>query len=260
MRRIRVIPVLLLHKGGLVKSLKFKNYRYVGDPINAVKIFNEKEIDELVILDIDASRDRRGPNMKEIKEMAGEAFVPLAYGGGISAIDEIKELFYLGVEKVILNYHAVHSPSIIGEAAKLVGSQSIVVSVDVKKDIFGRYRVYTMNGKENTSFDPMEFCRKMQETGAGEIFLNNIDRDGTYAGYDLDLVKKLSEGLTIPLVACGGAARIEDFTDAINCGASAVAAGSMFVFQRPHNAVLISYPSQKDLKEKVYTQIRENGK
>jgi len=255
MRRVRVIPVLLLKKGGLVKSIRFKNFKYVGDPINAVRIFNEKEIDEIVILDIDAGRERRGPNFTQVSELAGEAFIPLAYGGGISTINEIKKLFYLGIEKVVLNYQAFANPSLITEAAKLVGSQSVVVSMDVKKNIFSKYKVYVKNGTENTGMEPMGFAFKMQEAGAGEILLNNIDRDGTYEGYDLELVKTLSHGLKIPLIACGGASGLTDFTDAINSGASAVAAGSIFVFQRPHNAVLISYPSQKDLKEKVYCRL-----
>jgi imidazole glycerol-phosphate synthase subunit HisF len=255
MRRIRVIPVLLLHKGGLIKSVKFKNYRYVGDPINAVKIFNEKEIDEIVVLDIDATREKRPPNLQKIREIAGEAFIPLAYGGGISSIDEIKELFYIGVEKVIMNYQAVHNPSLIEEAAKLVGSQSVVVSIDVKKNLFGKYKVFTRNASENTGHDPAEFAKKMQDTGAGEIFLNVTDRDGTYGGYDLELVKKLSTVLSIPLIACGGASSITDFRQAVQHGASAVAAGSMFVFQRPHNAVLISYPSQQELIKEVYSII-----
>ncbi|MEP6726824.1 MAG: AglZ/HisF2 family acetamidino modification protein [Bacteroidota bacterium] len=252
MRRIRVIPVLLLHKGGVVKSVKFKNYTYVGDPINAVKIFNEKEIDEIVILDIDASAEKRAPDFQQVQEIAGEAFIPLAYGGGITTIEEIERLFYLGVEKIILNYSAVHNPSLVTAAAALAGSQSVVVSVDVKKNLFGKYKVYTKNGQENTGQDPVAFARQMQEAGAGEIFLNAIDRDGTYGGYDLDLVKNVSQSLNIPLVACGGASQTEDFSKAVISGASAVAAGSMFVFQRPHKAVLISYPSQKELNLKLY--------
>jgi cyclase len=255
MRRIRVIPVLLIHDGGLVKSVKFKNYKYVGDPINAVKIFNEKEIDEIVVLDIDATREKRAPNLQKIKEIASEAFIPLAYGGGITSIEEIKELFYIGVEKIILNYSAVHNPALITEAARLAGSQSVVISIDAKKNLFGKYKVYTRNGTENTGADPAEFAIKMQESGAGEIFLNVIDKDGTYSGYDLELIKKVSSGLSIPLIACGGAASIEDFGEAVRNGASAVAAGSMFVFQRPHNAVLISYPSQEELKSKLYVGI-----
>ena len=247
--------MLLIHNKGLVKSVRFKNPTYVGDPINAVKIFNEKEIDEIVILDIDATREKRGPNMSQLGAIAGEAFIPLAYGGGISTVDEIKELFYIGVEKVILNYAAVHNPGLITSAAKLVGSQSVVVSIDAKKNLFGKYKVYTRNGTENTNEDPVVFARRMEETGAGEIFLNAIDRDGTYTGYDLDLIDKVSSRLSIPLVICGGAATAADFAPAVQRGASAVAAGSMFVFQRAHRAVLISYPSQQELKEKLFTQV-----
>lgn len=252
MRRIRVIPVLLLHKSGLVKSVRFKDYKYVGDPINAVKIFNEKEIDEIVVLDIDATANKQGPDFEKIKDLAGEAFIPLAYGGGITHIEQVKKLFYLGVEKIILNHSAVHRPALITEAAALVGSQSVVVSIDVKKNLFGKYKVYTGNGKENTNQDPVSFAKKMQEAGAGEIFLNSIDRDGTYTGYDHALIKDVSHAVSVPLIACGGASETEDFARAVASGASAVAAGSMFVFQRPHNAVLISYPSQQELTQKLY--------
>jgi cyclase len=255
MRRIRVIPVLLLQKGGLVKSVKFKDSTYVGDPINAVKIFNEKEIDEIVILDIDATREKRRPDMQRIRSIAGEAFIPLAYGGGISTIEEIKELFYIGVEKVIVNYQAVHNPGLITEAASLVGSQSVVVSIDVKKNLLGKYRVYTQNGTENTKLDPVEFARKMETAGAGEIFLNVVDLDGTYKGYETGLIENVSKAVNIPVIACGGAGSVDDFYNAIKHGASAVAAGSMFVFQRPHNAVLISYPTQEELNKKVFQNL-----
>lgn len=244
-----MIPVLLIHKGGLVKSVKFKNYKYVGDPINAVKIFNEKEIDEIVVLDIDATREKRPPDFEKIKEIAGEAFIPLAYGGGISTIEEIKQLFYLGVEKIILNNAAFNEPDLVTTAAKIVGSQSVVVSIDVKKNAFGKYRVYIKNGSENTGKDPVSFARQMQEAGAGEIFLNSIDRDGTYQGYDLNLIKTVSNPLSIPLIACGGVSDIREFYFAIQSGASAVAAGSLFVFQRPHNAVLINYPDESELRK-----------
>jgi cyclase len=255
MHGIRVIPVLLIHEGGLVKSVKFKKPTYVGDPINAVKIFNDKEIDEIVILDIDASREQRKPDMQKIKEIAGEAFIPLAYGGGISTIEEIKELFYLGVEKVVLNYSAVHKPQLVSEAAKLVGSQSVVVSIDVKKNFFGKYKVFTKNAIENTNEDPVSFAKKMQDAGAGEIFLNSVDKDGTYDGYDVGLIKEVSRGLNVPLIACGGASSVDDFYKAVEHGASAVAAGSLFVFQRPLRAVLISYPSRQELKEKLFSKI-----
>ncbi|MBL7703060.1 MAG: imidazole glycerol phosphate synthase subunit HisF [Ferruginibacter sp.] len=255
MKRVRVIPVLLLHKGGLVKSVRFKNHKYVGDPINAVKIFNEKEVDEIIILDIDATREKRPPDIEKIKEIAGEAFIPMAYGGGITTIEEIRQLFYLGVEKIILNHTAVHNPGLVTNAAAMVGSQSVVVSVDVKKNLFGKYKVYTKNGTENTGMDPIDFCIKMQEAGAGEIMLNSIDRDGTYTGYDLGLVENVSARLRIPVIICGGANEVDGFYPAIRQGASALAAGSMFVFQRPHQAVLISYPSQTELKTKLFSKL-----
>lgn len=255
MRRVRVIPVLLIHKGGLIKSVKFKNYKYVGDPINAVKIFNEKEIDEIVVLDIDATREKRGPDFEKLKEIAGEAFIPMAYGGGITTIEEIKQLFYLGVEKIILNHAAIHNPSLVSAAAAMVGSQSVVVSVDVKKNIFGKYKVYSNNGTNNTGLDPADFAFKMQQAGAGEIMLNVIDRDGTYLGYDLPLIKSITGKLRIPVIACGGATDVAGFLPAVQSGASALAAGSMFVFQRPHQAVLISYPTQSQLIEKLFSKL-----
>ena len=255
MKRIRVIPVLLLHDGGLIKSVKFKNYQYVGDPINAVKIFNEKEIDEIIIIDIDATSQKRPPDMERLKDLCGEAFIPLAYGGGISTIKQVNDLFYAGVEKVIFNHSALHSPNIISESASIVGSQSVVVSIDVKKNWLGAYKIYESNGKVQTSYDPVTFAIKMESLGAGEIFVNAIDRDGTYSGYDTQLIKNISEAISIPVIACGGANETNDLLLAIKAGASAVAAGSMFVFQRPHQAVLISYPSQKELKENLFAKI-----
>lgn len=254
MKRIRVIPTLLIQQGGLVKSIKFKDHTYVGDPINAVKIFNEKEVDEIVILDISATLENRGPNLESIKEIASEAFMPLGYGGGISKIAEVKELISAGVEKVILNSIAIRNPSFVREAASYVGSQSIVISIDVKKNMWGKYKVYVNNGSKNTNLDPVEFARQMELAGAGEILLNSIDRDGTFGGYDEILIRTVSTSINIPLVAVGGAATVEDFKIAVNAGASAVAAGSLFVFQPPHRAVLISYPQQKELKEKLFLQ------
>ena len=250
--RIRVIPCLLLHKGGLVKSVKFGNYKYVGDPINAVKIFNEKEVDEIVVIDIDATRDKRQPNFEQIAGIASEAFMPMGYGGGITSIDEVKKIMFYGAEKVIINRSAHTNPALITEAARLFGSQSVVVSIDVKKPIFGGYRVYTDNGKNKTGFAPAAFAKKMEEAGAGEILLNNIENDGTYNGYDTVLIREVAEAVRIPLVAIGGAGSIEDFAAAKKSGASATAAGSMFVFQRPHQAVLISYPSVQELKTKLF--------
>ncbi|MGN6436112.1 MAG: AglZ/HisF2 family acetamidino modification protein [Agriterribacter sp.] len=251
--RVRVIPTLLLHNNGLIKSIKFKDYKYVGDPINAVKIFNDKEVDEIALIDIDASRQNRSPDIKRIAEISNEAFMPMAYGGGIRSLDQIKEIFYSGIEKVILNKAAIENPSLITSAAQLFGSQSIVVSIDVKKRFLKGQRVYTGNGKVNTGFEPVNFAKRMENAGAGELLLNSIDLDGTYAGYDLALIKQISRSVQIPVISLGGASSLADFRSAIDNGASAVAAGSMFVFQRPHNAVLISYPSPQQLKAEVYS-------
>lgn len=254
MRRVRVIPILLIQNGGLVKSIKFKNHVYVGDPINAVKIFNEKEVDEIVILDISASKEKRSPNISQISEIAGEAFMPLSYGGGITTLEEVKDILYQGVEKVILNTSALERLDLITQIANQFGSQSAVVSIDVKKDWLGKYKVYRNNGKKKTTLSPIDFAKQVEAAGAGEIILTSIDNDGTYQGFDIDLIREVADAVNIPIVACGGAAELSDFKEAIyQAGASAVAAGSFFVFQRPHRAVLISYPSQQDLKDKLFT-------
>ena len=254
MRRIRVIPTLLIQKGGLVKSIQFKDHKYVGDPINAVKIFNEKEVDELVVLDISATAENRPPNMTQIKELAGEAFMPLGYGGGITTLQQIKELIAAGVEKVIINTSGFKNPGLLREGADYVGSQSIVASIDVKKNIWGKYKVVVQNGSVSTGKDPIEYAREMERLGAGEILLNSVSQDGTFGGYDTELIASVSAAVSVPLVAVGGASSVADFAKAIAHGASAVAAGSLFVFQRPHRAVLISYPSQKELKEGLFLQ------
>jgi imidazole glycerol-phosphate synthase subunit HisF len=252
MKRIRVIPVLLIHNRGLVKSLKFKDYKYVGDPINAVRIFNDKEVDELAILDIDASRENRPPDISKIEEIVSEAFMPIAYGGGISNVDQVKKILSVGVEKVILNRSAVKNISLVSEIAKQFGSQSVVVSIDYKKNLFGKQIVFTENGKTNSGMNPLNFAKQVEEAGAGEILLNSIERDGSFAGYDLDMIEKISHAVHIPTIAVGGASSLSDFKQAVQQGASAVSAGSMFVFQRPHRAVLISYPSRKELESQLY--------
>ncbi len=255
MRRVRVIPTLLIKRGGLTKSIKFKDHKYVGDPINAVKIFNEKEVDEIVVIDISSTQDGRPLDFAKISEFTDEAFMPLAYGGGITKLDEIKALITLGVEKVIINTSAFENPQLIRDAAQYFGSQSIMVSMDVKRNIWGKYKVYVKNGTKSTGIDPVEYARKMESQGAGELIVNAIDKDGTFEGYDLELIHLISKEVSIPLVAIGGAATIADFKMAIDSGASAVAAGSMFVYQRPHRAVLISYPSQKELIEQLFAKL-----
>jgi len=249
---IRVIPSLLLHKGGLVKSVQFKKYKYIGDPINVVKIFNEKEVDEIALIDIDATRENRPPNFEQIAAIASEAFMPMTYGGGITKLDEIKKILFLGYEKVIINKALHTNLNLVSQAANSVGSQSIVASIDVKKNWLNKYKIYTDNGKKNTNLNPVNFAKTLEIAGVGEILINNIDADGTYNGFDINLIQSIASAVNIPVIAIGGAASIEDFYKAKIAGASAVAAGSFFVFQRPHQAVLVSYPTQKELKEKLF--------
>lgn len=243
---------MLLHKGGLIKSVQFKNYKYVGDPINAVKIFNEKEVDEIAVIDIDATRDNRPPDIDKIAEIASEAFMPMAYGGGITTIEQIKKILFNGVEKVIINKSLHTNIDLVTQAANLVGSQSVVASIDIKRSLFGGYKIYVDNGKNSINKKPEQFAKEMESAGAGEILINNIDADGTYKGFDTNLIHSIASVVKIPVIAIGGAGNVEDFYKAKQAGASAVAAGSMFVFQRPHQAVLISYPTQKELKEKLF--------
>ena len=256
MNRIRVIPVLLLQNNGLVKTIRFKNPNYIGDPINAVKIFNEKEVDELAFIDIEATLKQKDPDYLKIEEIASECFMPLAYGGGIRNLDQIKRIFAIGVEKVILNSVLAVRPSLLSEAAAIFGSQSIVASVDVKKDLFGKQLCYVESGKRKIKTPLIDFVKQLEDTGTGEIILTSIDREGTYSGYDLDLIKRVSSELRIPVVANGGASKTDDFADAVLIGgASAVAAGSLFVYKSPNRGILINYPSQTELKEKLFSKI-----
>ena len=247
MRRTRVIPTLLLRGAGLVKTTGFRSPVYVGDPINAIRIFNEKEVDELVLLDITASRTGKGPAFATIENIASECFMPVAYGGGISSVEHIRKILGTGVEKVVINSAALLHPDLVREAAREFGSQAIAVSIDVKRRLFGRYEVYGDGGLQRTGHDPVTYARQMQDLGAGEILLASIDRDGTKAGYDLDLVARVAAAVGIPVIASGGAGKLADFVEARRAGAAAVAAGAMFVFHGPHRAVLITYPSQAEL-------------
>jgi cyclase len=231
-----------------VKTVKFKNSTYIGDPINAVKIFNEKEVDELIFLDIDASTEKKEPPFNLLKNIASECFMPLCYGGGISNIDQISQILKCGVEKVAINSYAVKNPEFIKKAAEVFGSSTIVVAIDVKKNILGKYQIYINGGKENSGKDPFEFARIAEQLGAGELFLNSIDRDGTMTGYDIELLNKLSHSVKVPVIACGGAGNINHMREAIQNGAAAVSAGSFFVFQGKRRAVLISYPTIEEIK------------
>lgn len=247
MQRIRIIPTLLLSDGGLVKTIKFKNPRYIGDPINAVRIFNQKEVDELVLLDINAGIKNKEPNYSEIENIVSEAFMPIGYGGGIKSLDHIEKLFKLGVEKVILNSIAFTNPELVLQASKIFGNQSIVISIDLKKDLWGNYNIYINSGKTKLKADILDSLKKLEDLGAGEIILNSIDKDGTMLGYDIAIIRNYAHQLSIPAIASGGAGNINNFVEAIESGASAVAAGSLFVYQGIHRAVLISYIKSEEL-------------
>jgi len=246
MSQVRIIPVLLLKDGGLYKTVKFKQANYVGDPINTVKIFNEKEADELVLLDYNATLEKRAPDYKKIAEIAGEAFMPMAYGGGIGSLEQARKVFDAGFEKVVLNSVLFNQLSLIGEIGNIFGAQAVVASIDVKKNLFGKQKVYPVSATKKTDIDPVEWAKTLESAGAGEIFLNSVERDGTWEGYDIPLIRAVSAAVKIPVVACGGAGSMADFEKAVReGGASAVAAGSMFVYQRKGMGVLVSFPSGK---------------
>lgn len=248
MWRPRIIPCLLLNGTGLVKTVRFKNPRYIGDPINAVRIFNQKKADELLFLDITATREKRTPPMDLIKKLSDECFMPFAVGGGISSIEQIEMILKAGTEKVSLNTHAMERPELVKEAAEIFGGQSIVCSMDVMRDWTGKYAVYTHSGKKKKTRSPVEVARQMEKMGAGEILLNSMERDGAMGGYDIELIRKVSDSIGIPLIASGGAGTLEHLNEAVvKGGASAVAAGSMFVYHGRLRAVLINYPGNDEL-------------
>ena len=259
MLRPRIIPCLLIHKGGLVKTVGFKKPKYVGDPINAVKIFNEKEADELVVLDIDATTNNAEPNYKLIAFLAAECRMPLCYGGGVRTAEQIKKIVGLGVEKVAISTAAVEHPEIITEAAEYVGNQSVVVVLDVKKRFLGgKYEVCTRNGQRKTGENPVKFAREMETLGAGEIVINSIDNDGLMKGYDLDLMQQIKDAVNVPVTALGGAGSLADLSEIIRtCGVSGASAGSLFVFKGKYKAVLINYPTNTE-KEKLLVVNRQS--
>lgn len=247
MLKNRVIPCLLLRNGGLVKTRTFTAPRYVGDPINVIRIFNEKEVDELLVLDIEASKARHEPNYDLIEQFAGECFMPLAYGGGITSVDQAKRLFSIGVEKVAIQTSAFTNIDLVNDIASRYGNQSVVVSIDIKKNFFGRYKLYSSATGKILDFDWLEYLKMAIDAGAGEILLNAVDRDGTLAGMDLTLISRAAYCCPVPLIAIGGVGSLVDIKNAIQAGASAVAAGAFFVYHGPHRAVLITYPRYEDL-------------
>jgi imidazole glycerol-phosphate synthase subunit HisF len=253
-KRIRVIPVLLLDNGNLVKTIQFKHPVYIGDPINAVRIFNEKRVDELILLDISANRNGSRSQSGLLAEIASEAFMPVAFGGGINNLDQVERILKLGVEKVVINTAAAANPQLITEIARRFGSQSVVASIDARPRRFGSYRVFTNGGDKAIAQDPVSFARSVADAGSGEILITSITHEGTSRGYDLKLVRSVAEAVTIPVIANGGASSVADFAAAVRSGhAAAVAGSSMFIFQGNHRAVLISFPDEALLREELYS-------
>jgi len=249
MLKHRVIPCLLLHNSGLVKTQKFAHPKYVGDPINAIRIFNDKEVDELVVLDISASKEGREPNYELIEQLAGECFMPLCYGGGIRTIEQVQQLFALGLEKVALQSAALEDLSLITKISEQFGSQSVVVSVDIKKNWMGKPNLFVSASGKVSSRNWRDFIQQAVAAGAGEVILNAVDRDGVMQGMDIDLIREACSSVSVPLIAVGGVGCLADIKAAVDAGASAVAAGAFFVFHGPHRAVLITYPSYQELED-----------
>lgn len=257
MRRVRVIPVLTIDRDRrLVKTVGFGKRTYIGDPINAVRIFNTKMVDEILLLDIDASVDGRGPAFDTIGDIVEEAFLPMGYGGGIRSVDDAARLFALGLEKVVLSTEALADPALVTAIAERFGAQAVAVSLPYAKKLIGGQQVLTRSGKDKAGLAPVEAARAMAAAGAGEIILYSIDRDGKWAGYDLATVTAVADAVDVPVVACGGAAGLGDFLPAIrDAGASAVAASSLFVYRAPRQGVLISYPDETDLRDQLFAQL-----
>lgn len=248
MLKHRVIPALLLRDGGLVKTRQFKDAKYVGDPINAIRIFNEKEVDELMVLDIVASKHGQEPDYAMIELFAGECFMPLCYGGGVRTVEQAARIFDLGVEKISLQSAAINDISLISRIAERFGSQSVVVSVDIKRNWLKRPGLYESSTGKIHKLAWLDFARQAVAAGAGEVLINAVDRDGEMQGMDLDLIREASTALTVPLIALGGVGSLQDIKAAVDAGASAVAAGAFFVFHGPHRAVLITYPLYQELE------------
>ncbi len=249
MLRTRVIPALLLRHESLVKTVGFGRFTYVGDPCNTVRIFNELEVDELLFLDITATREGRSPNVELLRDIANECFMPLGYGGGIRSLEQAKSIFDAGFEKVAVNSYATERPAFITELARHYGSQAVIGSIDVKRDLFGRRRVAVRSGRTQTRLDPVEWARELESLGAGEILLTSVEREGSWSGFDEELVRKVADAVGVPVVAQGGAGSLAHIASVVNrAGASAVALGSMVVFQKQGMGVLVNFPDRGDLE------------
>lgn len=250
MLRTRIMPCLLLQNNVLVKSIQFKKHKYIGDPINTVRIFNQKEVDELVLLDIEATNNNKGPNFDLISKIVNECFMPVAYGGGIKNVEDVRKLFNIGIEKVVVNSAGFDNPNIIKNLVSEFGSQSIVASIDVKKSFFGKYKVYKNSGKKLVKQELDDVVNSFINMGVGEILLNSISNDGIMKGFDFDLIKRISNNVKVPLIACGGAGTLNDIQKVVkSSNATAVALGSMVVYQNDNRSVLINFPKPEILEK-----------
>lgn len=248
MIRKRIIPVLLLKNNGLYKGVGYDKYVYIGDPINAVKIFNDMEVDELIFLDIEASKNNKVISQEFVEKLSEECFMPFSVGGGIKSVKDVKKLISAGAEKVVLNNWAINQPELITEISNSFGSQSMVVAVDTKKNWFGKQKVYSLSGKKSTDLNLDEWIMEIEKRGAGEILINSIEMDGKMSGYNIELINRVSKSVNIPVIAGCGAGSVAHFKDAIKVGAEACAGGSVFVFHGPRRGVLINYPSKEEIK------------
>jgi imidazole glycerol-phosphate synthase subunit HisF len=252
MLKTRVIPCLQLIGDSLVKTVKFGNHGYIGDPVNTVRIFNELEVDELCFLDIRATVENRPPNLSILKHISDECFMPLSYGGGVKDFVVAKEILSIGFEKIVVNTEAYRNPSLLSKLADHFGAQAVIGSIDVKKNLWGKYQVFVKDGTEKTSLDPVEWAQKMQSHGAGELLLTSMDRDGTWTGFDVELTKKVAEAVSIPVIANGGAGNIAHIRDVVKNGhASAVSLGSMVVYQKKEMGVLVNFPDKAELEKNL---------
>jgi cyclase len=250
MLRLRVIPVLLLRRRGLVKTTAFKSAKYVGDPINVVRIFNDKEVDELVLTEVVATKDGKSPDFELLEQLASEAFMPVCYGGAIKSVADAKRILRLGMEKVSVNTAAFDRPELVRELSDSLGAQCVVASVDVKRTWRGRYEVFSHAGRRVPEKDPLRWVERLVALGAGEILLNAVDRDGTMAGYDLELLERFRGRFDVPLIACGGASSVADMRAAVAAGQlSALGVGARFIYEGPYRAVLVSYLSAGEMAE-----------
>ena len=249
MLQTRIIPCLLLRNESLVKTVRFGKFGYIGDPLNTCRIFNELEVDELTFLDIMASRERRPPSFGILQEIANECFMPLSYGGGIRDVATAERILQIGFEKVVLNTYPFENPGIIAELARAFGSQSVILAIDVRKNLWGKYQVFSVSGRVNQKRHPVAWAQEVEERGAGEILLTSIDREGTWQGFDVELTAQVAQAVTIPVIAHGGAGTIDHIGAVVKKGhASAVALGSMVVYQAKNLGVLVNFPDKDSLE------------